>query len=173
MELRRATAGDLVAIAAIHRASIGLLCAVAYSREQVEEWLSALRPEAYAGLLAHHELYLVEDGMGPRGFGVYDATSAFIHATYVAPAEVGHGVGRMLMAAMENSASANGAREVNLHATLNAVGFYEKRGYVRSGVTANRLPSGIELPCFAMAKALSGSSPSGTEPGAAQRSLSR
>jgi putative acetyltransferase len=60
------------------------------------------------------------------------------------------------MEAMDAAARASGCTELQLNATLNAVPFYERLGYVSSGRSSNRLPSGVELPCVAMSKSLGG-----------------
>jgi GNAT superfamily N-acetyltransferase len=88
------------------------------------------------------------------GFGVLDARTAFINATYVSPAAARRGGGRSLMEAMETSARAGGGTELRLNAKLNAVPFYARLGHASSGPSSNRLPSGIELPCITMSKPL-------------------
>lgn len=46
---------------------------------------------------------------------------------------VGQGVGRALMAAVEDRMALDGARNLLLHARITAAGFYEKLGYIRTG----------------------------------------
>jgi GNAT superfamily N-acetyltransferase len=154
MQLRRATANDLQSIFALHRASILELCTDHYTTDQLAEWTAVLRPDMYLALLSTHEVFVAEDMGSVLGFGVFDASAAFINATYVSPAAVRRGVGRGLMAAMEGSARHAGATQVRLNATLNAVPFYARLGYSQHGASVNRLPTGAELPCVAMQKDL-------------------
>jgi GNAT superfamily N-acetyltransferase len=154
MIIRPATSNDLERIGVIHRLSILELCKTHYTPEQLADWTSALRPAAYEALLASHRMIAAEDGAELLGFGVFDPTTALINATYVDPSAARRGIGRALLAAMENEARAAGFGEVRLNATLNAVGFYARLGYVSRGRESNRLPSGVDLPCELMRKDL-------------------
>ena len=49
------------------------------------------------------------------------------------PTARGHGLGRVLMAAVEGLARAQGIRRVHLHAQVQAIGFYERLGYQTHG----------------------------------------
>ena len=154
MDIRPATSRDMTDIAMVHRSSIEVTCAGAYTRDQIASWLSALHDDAYPMLLATHEIFVADAGGSVEGFGVYDRARSFINATYVTPTRARHGIGTALVAAMEASARASGAKAIDLHATRNAVTFYERIGYERRGDTVNRLPTGVELPCVAMTKRL-------------------
>lgn len=145
---------DLASIANVHRASIQALCAARYTAAQIDEWVAALRPDGYALLLAAREMFIAEEGGAIRGFSVLDLGQAFINATYIDPSVTRRGVGRSLVEAMESTALASGATSISLHATLNAVSFYARLGYAALNDTVNRLPTGLELPCVAMRKAL-------------------
>lgn len=152
--IRPATQADLGELAALHRASILTLCGGHYDQDQLREWTSGLRAETYAPLLNTHEVVLLERAGKLCGFGVFDPVGALINATYVAHDAVREGVGRALIEAMESSAIGHALCAVHLHATLNAVTFYEALGYTNDGSTTNRLPSGAELPCVRMSKQL-------------------
>jgi putative acetyltransferase len=152
--IRPATEADLGELAELHRASILTLCSEHYRHDQLREWTSGLRAESYAPLLETHEVVLVERAGKLCGFGVFDPQGALINATYVAHDAVREGVGSALIDAMESSAIGHGLGAVHLHATLNAVAFYEALGYTNEGLTINRLPSGAELPCVRMSKLL-------------------
>lgn len=150
--IRPATRADLAELSELHRASILALCSGHYSDEQLREWTAGLRAESYAPLLEAHEVVVIVRAGRLCGLGVFDPARALINATYVAHDTVRQGVGRALIEAMEQSGIGHGLCAVHLHATLNAVGFYEALGYTREGLTTNRLPSGAELPCVRMSK---------------------
>ena len=156
MQIRAATQADLHAVAEVHRASILALCAACYSEPQLSQWTRALRPEGYANLLVAREFLVAEDDGKVLGFGIVDLGESFINATYVSPVAVGHGIGRRLVEAMEQIAIDNGLNQLHLSSTLNAVPFYERLGYVQTGAGSNRLPTGVELVCVKMTKALGG-----------------
>jgi hypothetical protein len=56
--------------------------------------------------------------------------------------------------ALEDAARAAGVEKLHLSATLNAVSFYERAGYVGEGPVVHRLPTGVELECLRMSKEL-------------------
>jgi putative acetyltransferase len=150
--IRRAAPADAGALASLHRASITELCAAAYSEEQLAHWIAALEPAIYEALMETSEVFAAVENGTLVGFGVCAPRESLINATYVAPSATRRGIGRGLMAAMERCLVGAGVSEARLNATLNAVPFYEALGYTPAGRTTNRLPSGVELPCVAMAK---------------------
>jgi GNAT superfamily N-acetyltransferase len=152
IRVQRATTVDLPEIAALHVASISELCAAHYTSEQLTHWTAGLHAAAYAALLTSRAMFVAREASSLLGFGVVDAERGFIHATYVGPTAVRRGVGRSLMEAMEELALRFGCSELQLHATLNAIAFYERLGYRQVGAANNRLPNGSELPCALMCK---------------------
>ena len=152
--IRPATPHDVPAMLSLHRASILTLCKDHYSAEQLTHWTTPLRVELYANLLPTHQVLVYERSDELAGFAVLDPQLGLINATYVAPGATGQGIGRALLAALEQRARAHRLSQLHLHATLNAVPFYTKLGFVRAGAATNRLPSGIELPCERMHKQL-------------------
>jgi diguanylate cyclase (GGDEF)-like protein len=166
MNIRRATDEDLQQVAAVHTASILDLCAQRYSVVQLAHWKDALRQGGYAALLATREFLVAEENGALLGFGVLDLSESLINATYVSPEVTRRGVGRRLVQAMETIARQQGVTRLHLNSTLNAVPFYESLGYLQEGLSSNRLPTGVELPCVVMTKDLA------TERQAAQQSFS-
>ena len=156
MRIRPATPADLDAVAALHRRSILTLCGGHYTPAQLTEWTAVLLPAAYVMLRETRTMLVADDGGALLGFGVVDPAESIINATYVSPEAPRRGVGRRLMAAMEDAARDRGCTRLRLNATRNAVPFYEALGYAREGDATNRLPSGVELPCVAMSRSLDG-----------------
>lgn len=154
MIVRQATADDLENIARIHQRSIRELCKTHYSTEQLDEWTAALRASAYLPLLDTHEVTVAEDGGELLGFCVFDPREGFINATYVNPPASRRGVGRGLVTAAEAAVRARGLTRIRLNATLNALQFYECLGYATGELASNRLPTGVDLPCVTMSKAV-------------------
>jgi GNAT superfamily N-acetyltransferase len=149
--IRSARASDAEAICAVHHASIRALCSAAYTEQQLGAWLACLEPPVYRALLSTRRMIVFEQDGGLLGFGAHDPALGFVHATYVSPTTARQGVGTSLLRDMEIYTEAS---VLQLHATLNAVAFYEARGYRRGELASNRLPSGVELPCVCMSKPL-------------------
>ena len=78
-------------------------------------------------------------GVAGATFGRYyekDGNYARLLVLSVASTARGHGVGSLLVAAVERWAGASGVREIVVNSALHraeAHGFYERRGYVRTG----------------------------------------
>ena len=75
-------------------------------------------------------------------------------AVFVDPARVGLGIGKRLLAALEQLARRRGIVRLHLFASLNAVPFYRAAGYVALREEAYAHPSGISLASVAMEKVL-------------------
>lgn len=165
LSIRRATRDDLDRIAALHHASIRELCCAHYSETQISQWIEALRPEGYALLLTTREFLVADEAGELVGFAVLDLTESLINATYVSPGAARQGVGRRLLEELEKLAGLAGLTSLRLGSTLNAVPFYQRLGYTQEGVSTNRLPNGVELPCVTMSKRLGESAAQQRRPG--------
>lgn len=149
--IRPATPQDITELGKLHHASIRALCGRAYAPEQIEAWVATLTPEAYRLMLAMQRVVVAEREGELVGFGAHDPAQGFIHASYVRPDLAQQRIGTSLLKNME--ANTPTALSLHLHATLNAVGFYEKYGFARGELGSNQLQSGVELPCIHMTKA--------------------
>lgn len=159
LRIRQACESDRQAMAAVHAASIRRLCLGPYSREQVDAWTSVLRPEVYEDALSRKVVLVAEatDGAADKallGLGILDPHEWVVGALYVEPSATGNGVGKALLEAMEAEAARRGATGLTVHATVNAVEFYARRGYARREDASHELPDGTALPCVRMVKEL-------------------
>tara|TARA_Y100000588_G_scaffold390265_3_gene495235 strand:+ start:14571 stop:14900 length:330 start_codon:yes stop_codon:yes gene_type:complete len=92
-------------------------------------------------------IYLAECEGKAVGFG--HAENGEIHAVFVDPDWVGKGVGRRLLQRGIDGISAEGAGQVFLKATLNAVGFYRTFGFIETGPTSFDC-NGVDIPAIRM-----------------------
>ncbi len=150
--LRRATLDDRGAICALHVASIRRLCREAYAPEEIARWTGALRPESYTDSIDGREFHVAEEGGRLAGFCAFDPATAELLALYVHPDRAGRGVGSALLSLFEGAAASRGATALRLSATLNAVPFYERHGYLVTGLARHDHPSGVRLACARMVK---------------------
>lgn len=158
--VREATAADAAAVCRVHEASIRGLGPEGYDERQVEAWVGDRSPADYDHLgdagARYDTVAVVDtegetDGEGTRpssgrvvGFGTLvpdrrdylddDAgvdPAGAVEAVYVHPDHAGAGVGSVLLSDLEREARDRGLASLGMHASLNAVGFYERHGYER------------------------------------------
>lgn len=152
--VRAASEGDAEAIHRVHSESIRELCSARYAPREIAAWVAVRSPTSYRVALASRALYVAEREGEIVGFGQLDPEKSEIEACYVAPAAIGSGVGAALLAAMEADAVRRGHAVVRLNSTLNAEGFYVRRGYRRLGKATHRVSGKVDLACMRMEKSL-------------------
>jgi len=133
---------DTPLIAEIFRASIDELTADDYSDAQRDAWASAADDEGELGERVGKQLTILGlIGGSPVGFVSLKGTDE-LDMLYVHPAAAGHGVGSMLLDAVERLAAARGARRLVADASDSAQEFFRKRGFVPT--QRNSVPLGGE-----------------------------
>ena len=159
--LRPFLATDTPILVAIFVAAIEELTGEDYTEAQQEAWASAADDEEQFGKRLASELTLIATLQNsPVGFASLKGAD-HIDMLYVHPSAAGQGVASMLCEALEKLAGGRGAKSLNVDASDNAEGFFQKRGYVglqRNTVTLN----GEWLANTTMQKTLAGA----TSPGA-------
>jgi putative acetyltransferase len=154
IDLRPANCKDLMLLWALRTRAVAHACAPHYSAAVLTAWLAAPAPDS----LRQH----VADGGGRvafedgrlLGYAVLDAASGEVDAVFVEPAQQGRGVGAMLMRTLEAAALAAGHKRLFLSASLNAVPFYERAGFVAVREELYPHRSGIAIPSVYMEKQL-------------------
>ncbi|KAF1016307.1 MAG: putative N-acetyltransferase YafP [Stenotrophomonas maltophilia] len=125
------------------------LCSSHYAREVITPWSASPPPVQYARLLDEGGCVVAEDDSGALlGFGVLDARGNEMDALFVDPDHGGRGIGQALMQRL--LAMADPAREVVLSASLNAVPFYQRQGFIALREEAYPHPSGVALASVSM-----------------------
>jgi putative acetyltransferase len=130
LSLRPFLAADTALIAEIFRASVEELTADDYSDTQREAWMLAADDEEALGARLSGQLTLLGlmDG-SPVGFASLKAGED-VDMLYVHPVAVGHGVGSLLIEALEKLAVGRGARRLTAEVSDSALDFFKKRGFV-------------------------------------------
>jgi len=138
MQVRPAAPGDALEVFALHVASIRTLGPEGYDPDQVRAWARKDHgPEGYPIDEEGHHFVVAEREGEVAGFGdlVPDSeevdAEADIRAVYVHPEHAGRGVGSAILAGLEGYARGTGVGSIEITASLNAVGFYERAGYER------------------------------------------
>ena len=128
--LRPFLAADAALLADIFRDSVTELTGDDYSEAQQEAWSArADDAEGFAKRLGSQLTIVATMDGSPVGFASL-AGKDTIDMLYVHSGAVGHGVGAMLVDALEKLAGARGAERLAVDASDTARGFFEKRGYV-------------------------------------------
>lgn len=159
--VREMTPDDVEAVLALHADAARAFGPRAYDDEQVAAW--ADKPdgvEPYVEALADEgsDQFVAECDGAVVGWGQLDHERADdageVTAVYVDPAHARTGVGSALLTRLEDRARERGLRRLSLHASLNAVGFYERHGYRRQRRSTHETTGGVELPVVVMAREL-------------------
>jgi GNAT superfamily N-acetyltransferase len=135
VHVRQLRAEDFPAISDLIRNTLLVSNLPDYDLQAILE-LSASFSQAEIRALADRREFFVyeEEGrlegvIGLEGTGVYDF--------FVAPDRQGRGVGRALLAFVEELARRRGIEELHLSSSLTAVGFYERLGYRKTGAESH------------------------------------
>ncbi|HJQ24761.1 MAG TPA: GNAT family N-acetyltransferase [Blastocatellia bacterium] len=151
--IRKATLEDCSAILRTHASAVRAIPAGLYTIEEIEAWAVPREIESYRQAIQDKEFYVADSG-GVVGFGVLNRYAQLIEALYVTAEAKGQGIGARLLLRLEERGRELGMEAVGLNASLNAVGFYKKAGYVAQEGTTYRLATGLEIRCVPMSKAL-------------------
>lgn len=128
---RRSKAEDRAAIFSLVSASTRRLAPIPYSQEVVDSWMHGRTIEDYRSDCEKGLIWIAELKQQAIGFShgePGEVKRLFVHADFV-----GYGVGAALMRLALEDARSNGNNEVIIEATLNAVPFYKKWGFVEIG----------------------------------------
>jgi GNAT superfamily N-acetyltransferase len=160
-DFRRATESDVHAMADAHRDSILRLGSQFYAPEIVEEWAGVVNPELYLEAMERGEVFFIAAGSvggdaTVLGFSSDYVISGTTHGTsvYVRDVAARRGVGSRLLQLAESFGRARGATAVQIEASLGAVEFYKRHGFVEIARGDIALPSGFQMPCVFMRKEL-------------------
>jgi GNAT superfamily N-acetyltransferase len=148
IEIRAGGRADPEAIMLVHVAAIIAGGPAAYSDRQVAAWAAKTDgTDRYEDSLADPttDVLVAEAGDRVVGFGELDVAQGEIEAVFVDPAYSGRGIGSALLARFERRLREAGFDRARLRAVLNAVGFYEDRGYERVERVTTTTTAGVEV----------------------------
>ncbi len=128
-DIRRATPDDAQIAFDIRRLAIRHQCIGAYSQQQMLDWTKGAAEDGYDTLMEKH-FYLVCTEGEPVATGMLDLEQHEIGAIFIRPDFMQRGLGKRVLFFLEDLARELGLAEVCLDATLNAVDFYRRCGYI-------------------------------------------
>ena len=133
---------DAPLLSEIFRASVEELTTEDYSDAQREAWAASADDVAALGARLERQLTLLGTLAGsPVGFASLKGADQ-IDMLYVHPAAAGHGIGTMLVDALEKLAAARGATRLVAEVSDSAEDFFKHRGFVAQ--RRNTVPLGGE-----------------------------
>lgn len=156
--VRPATHDDADAMRSLHTVAVYELADSHYDADQLDAWAA---PDADRDGFPFddpdHHLVLAERDGEVAGFGQLNLPEREVVADYVHPDHAGHGVGSTLLAHLEGYARGSGFDRLELTASMNAVGFYERHGYEvveETELDRSHRVEGVTLPVASMEKPL-------------------
>jgi GNAT superfamily N-acetyltransferase len=161
LDFRRATESDVDGMADAHRESIVQLGSEYYERAIVNEWAGVVNRRLYLDAMGRGEVFFIavqEMAGHPMvlGFSSDYVISGTTHGTsvYVRRVAARRRVGSRLLALAESFGRSRGATSVQIEASLGAVEFYKRHGFVETARGDVTLSSGFRMPCVFMSKEL-------------------
>ncbi len=154
--LRAFTMSDLIRVRALHIRSFAELAQADHSGEQIAGHLAYIASSAYEDEVKGAHLHLAEtaDGVlvGTAGWQEAGPGVARIRKVFISPARARQGLGRRLVAEMEQRAVDAGYERFTVRANINAVPLYAAMGYEETGRGSMDVGQGIALPVVFMEK---------------------
>ena len=154
VNIRRARREDCQSIGSVHAAAVRGIRTNLYTPEEIQAWAIPRKPESYEESIRSKEFLVAEEGGVIVGFGVLNQERAEVEAVYVSPGAGRRGIGLEVLRRLEERARALGLGVLRLNASLNAVPFYERAGYVAQERSRYRLSTGVEIGCVPMVKTM-------------------
>ncbi|HBB88032.1 MAG TPA: hypothetical protein DC047_10490 [Blastocatellia bacterium] len=154
LTIRRARQEDCQAIVRVHSAAVAGIRTALYTPEEIQSWAIPKKPESYQDAIRSKEFFVAEEEGVVMGFGVLNPESAEVEAVYVSPEAGRRGIGLQLLRKLDERALAHGLGVLRLYASLNAVPFYKRAGYVAQEQSKYRLSTGVEIACVPMVKTI-------------------
>jgi putative acetyltransferase len=153
--VRAATAGEADAIYDVHVTAIREVCGPFYGADQIAAWTANKEPRGYLEPIAKQVFLVAVVDDEVVGFAELAKEVGEVRAVYVRPDRIRQGVGSALLEALEAAARHEGLARLDLRATINAIPFYERHGYVSGKPELAVVRGGVQLPCVGMHKHLS------------------
>ena len=154
LNIRRAQQEDRHSIMSVHVDAVTGIQTSFYTTEEIQAWAAPKKPESYEESIRSKEFFVAEADGVIVGFGILNQSTTEIEAVFVSPRAGRRGIGLELLQKLEQRARALGLDELRLNASLNAVPFYKRAGYVGQTQSKYRLSTGVEIGCVPMVKAM-------------------
>ncbi len=132
-QIRRFASGEEQAVSQLLRRTLMEVNASYCPANEIEWLYNRYTPEVVAELAQQHHMYVMVENGSIVGTGTVVETApqeCEIVAAFLLPEAIGRGLGAQLFDLLENEELSRSARRIWLTSSVNALDFYEKRGYV-------------------------------------------
>ncbi|MFK7960348.1 MAG: GNAT family N-acetyltransferase [Phycisphaerales bacterium] len=150
--IRAARPGDAPKIARVHAAAIEV-CRGHYGGDEIDAWLATVEEACHRRAIKSHRVLVAERHRRIVAFGDVDAARGEIVHLYTCPTVAGRGIGTALLQELEAIAGDASPPTLHLRASLNAEGFYRRRGYAVTDGPRTFMLGDVDLACVPMVKA--------------------
>lgn len=136
IEIRAAGPGDASAACTVLRRSITECCVRDHGHQEsvLQSWLGNKTPDNVASWIVSPSNYTVVALRGGELVGISLLTQAGkLSLCYVLPEVLHQGIGKAMLAAIEQQARTWGISVLRLHSTATARDFYARNGYILAG----------------------------------------
>lgn len=152
--LRTAMDTDLTACWELRTRALHAGCAAHYPEPLLDALCASSPPASMSGRLAAGGAVVAEEDGKIVGYMLLDSASGEVEAAFVEPAYQGRGIALQLMQHIEALAQQRELSTLFLSASLNAVAFYERAGFIRVREEMYQHHSGLAVPSVYMEKPL-------------------
>ncbi len=135
IDIRTATASDSAALSALILRTIRATNSADYLQDEIDFVCGSFSPDKMALKIAARDVFMAISAGALAGTASY--AHGRLHSLFVDPAMQKSGIGRALLAFVENHARAAGDARLALSSSLTAQLFYEKQGYQLCGEEAS------------------------------------
>ena len=132
MRIRPAKPDDALHFWQIHTASIRALAQTAYNAGQIEAWVNHRTVDDFHQRIIRDESYVAEINGQVVGYIRFSPRTSELCSLHVDPVYARDGIGTALLQAAIDDARRYNLTHFWLHASLNAVPFYEAQGFRRT-----------------------------------------
>jgi len=150
VSIRVARSEDMRQLTQLQVDSIETLCAHDYNASQLQTLIESKKQDRRWNEL----IFVAETESQIVGFSALSLIDPTLNGIFVHPAFIRQGIATKLLAALENEALKTRIRCLWVSASLNAVAFYQARGYQIVRKNSIWLGSGVSIPVVLMKKVL-------------------
>ncbi|MEN5091623.1 GNAT family N-acetyltransferase [Pseudomonas protegens] len=153
MLIRKAHGDDAQRVFDIRNQAINHQCRGHYPDADLQIWTAGSLADYFIEVVESTGYVAVIDDLVTAS-GLLDLETGQVDAVFVDPAYMGQGIGRQMMAYLEERAQQAELPHLILDSTLNAADFYRHCGFVGERIAQYQSPRGLTLACVPMIKHL-------------------